>query len=64
MENTIQQTLETARIDKMRKDYVQIFNKLNALCKEEAGQDIFEFLKSYDVLTEDGFSNVYKLIYK
>jgi hypothetical protein len=61
---TIQSKLEETRIDSLRKQHIHVFNKLNSLCKEETDLDIFDFLKNYDILTEDAFSNVYKLIYK
>jgi hypothetical protein len=61
---TIQAKIEETRIDSLRKQHVQVFNKLNSLCKEESDLDIFDFLKMYDILTEDAFTNVYKIIYK
>jgi hypothetical protein len=60
----IQQAIEETRITSLRKQHIDVFNKLNSLCKEESDLDIFEFLKMYDILTEDSFSNVYKVIYK
>jgi hypothetical protein len=62
--NSIQQAIEDTRTASLLKQHVHIFNKLNSLCKEESDLDIFEFLKEYDILSQDAFSNVYKLIYK
>ena len=60
----IQQEIEKARIESLRKQHTTVFNKLNALCKEESDLDIFEFLKNYDILTSDSFSTAYKVVYK
>ena len=60
----IQQEIEKARIESLRKQHTEVFNKLNDLCKKESDLDIFQFLKNYDILTSDSFSNAYKVVYK
>jgi hypothetical protein len=58
---SIQEELKQAKLDKQKKDFYTLFNKLDSICKEETDMDIYDVLKTFDLLTNGAFSIVWKI---
>jgi hypothetical protein len=58
---TIQEKIAQVKLDKLKKDFYTLFNKLDNICKEETDMDIYDVLKTYDSLTNGAFSAIWEI---